>query len=151
MLKVGKKAPQFKLPDKDGNMVSLSDFAGKKVVLYFYPRDNSPGCSIQAAAYARHYAAFTEKNAVVIGISKDPAESHQKFAERYNLPFLLLSDTELRTIKAYRVWQEKEVYGRKVMGVARITYLINEKGVIEKALRKLRPGEDAEQLLASLG
>ena len=150
MLEVGTKAPAFTLPDKDGNPVSLSDFAGKKVVLYFYPRDNTPGCTRQACAFAGAYEDFKKIGAVVIGVSKDSAASHQKFAEKYDLPFILLSDPELAAIQAYSVWQEKKNYGKVSMGVVRSTFVIDENGVIEKVMPKVKPDTNAEEILAYL-
>ena len=150
MLEVGTKAPAFTLPDKDGNPVSLSDFAGKKVVLYFYPRDNTPGCTRQACAFAGAYEEFKKINAVVIGVSKDSAASHQKFAEKYDLPFILLSDPELTAIQAYGVWQEKKNYGKVSMGVVRSTFVIDENGVIEKVMPKVKPDTNAEEILTYL-
>ena len=150
MLEVGMKAPDFTLPDKDGKLVSLADFAGKRVVLYFYPRDNTPGCTRQACAFAGAYEAFQELDAVVIGISKDSVASHQKFAEKYNLPFVLLSDPELAAIQAYGVWQEKKLYGKVSMGVVRSTYVIGKDGVIEKVMPKVKPDTNAEEILAYL-
>ena len=151
MLEVGMKAPDFTLPDKDGNQVRLSDFLGKKVVLYFYPRDNTPGCTRQACAFAQHHAALADKNAVVIGVSKDSVASHLKFAQKYELPFVLLSDPERQAIEAYGVWQEKKLYGKVSMGVVRTTYLIDEQGVIEKVMPKVKPDTTAEEILAYLG
>ena len=148
LLEVGTKAPDFTLSDKDGQNVSLSDFAGKKVVLYFYPKDNTPGCTRQACAFAGAYEAFRTLDAVVIGISKDSAASHRKFAEKYNLPFLLLSDPELTVLQAYGVWQEKKLYGKVSMGVVRTTYLIDENGVIEKVMPKVKPDTNAADILA---
>ena len=151
MLDVGTKAPEFTLPDKAGNLVSLSDFLGKKVILYFYPKDNTPGCTRQACAFARNYGAFQEKNAVVIGISKDSTASHLKFAQKYELPFVLLSDPELQAIQAYGVWQEKKMKDNKQsMGVVRSTYLINEEGIIEKVMPKVKPDTNADEILAYL-
>ena len=150
MLDVGIKAPEFTLPDKAGNLVSLSDFLCKKVILYFYPKDNTPGCTRQACAFARNYGAFQEKNAVVIGISKDSTASHLKFAQKYELPFVLLSDPELQAIQAYGVWQEKKLYGKVSMGVVRSTYLINEEGIIEKVMPKVKPDTNADEILAYL-
>lgn len=149
-LEIGKKAPDFTLPDKDGNPVSLTDFRGKKVVLYFYPKDNTPGCTRQACAFAAAYDGFREKNAVVIGVSRDSAASHGKFAEKYGLPFLLLSDPELTAIKAYGVWQEKKNYGKVSMGVVRTTFLIDENGMLEKIMRKVKPDTNAAEILAEL-
>ncbi|MCI8329628.1 MAG: thioredoxin-dependent thiol peroxidase [Oscillibacter sp.] len=150
MLEAGMKAPEFTLPDKDGNPVSLSDFAGKKVVLYFYPRDNTPGCTRQACAFAGAYEAFREIDAVVIGVSKDSVASHQKFAEKHGLPFILLSDPELTAIQAYGVWQEKKLYGKVSMGVVRTTFVIDESGVIEKVMSKVKPDTNAPEVLAYL-
>ena len=150
MLEVGTKAPEFTLPDKDGNPVSLSDFLGKKVVLYFYPKDNTPGCTKQACAFAASYEGFKAKNVAVIGISKDSVASHQKFAVKYDVPFLLLSDPELQAIQAYDVWKEKKLYGKVSMGVVRSTYLIDEEGIIEKAMPKVKPDTNAGEILAYL-
>ena len=150
MLEVGMKAPDFTLADKDGKSVSLSDFLGKKVVLYFYPRDNTPGCTRQACAFAGSYAQFREKNVEVIGISKDSVASHVKFAEKYSLPFILLSDPELTAIQAYGVWQEKKQYGKVFMGVVRTTFLIDEEGNIAAVMPKVKPDTNAEEILASL-
>ena len=150
MLEVGTKAPEFTLPDKDGNPVSLSDFLGKKVVLYFYPKDNTPGCTKQACAFAAAYEGFKTKNVAVIGVSKDSVASHQKFAAKYDLPFLLLSDPELQAIQAYGVWQEKKLYGKVSMGVVRSTYLIDEQGVIARVMPKVKPDTNAADILAAL-
>ena len=150
MLEVGTKAPEFTLPDKDGNAVSLADFAGKKVVLYFYPKDNTPGCTRQACAFAGAYEEFKKINAVVIGISKDSVASHQKFAEKHGLPFILLSDPELTAIQAYGVWQEKKLYGKVSMGVVRSTFVIDENGMIEKVMPKVKPDTNAAEILAYL-
>ena len=150
MLEVGMKAPAFTLPDKDGNLVSLADFAGKTVVLYFYPRDNTPGCTRQACAFAGAYEDFKKIDAVVIGVSKDSQASHQRFAEKYDLPFVLLSDPELTAIQAYGVWQEKQNYGKVSMGVVRSTFVINGEGVIEKVMPKVKPDTNAAEILAYL-
>ena len=150
MLEVGMKAPDFTLLDKRGNSVSLSDFLGKKVVLYFYPKDSTPGCTRQACAFAQNHSNFEEKNVVVIGISKDSVASHLKFAEKYELPFVLLSDPELQAIQAYGVWQEKKLYGKVSMGVVRATYLIDEQGVIEKVMPKVKADTNAAEILAYL-
>ena len=147
MLETGMKAPDFTLPDKDGNPVSLSDFAGKKVVLYFYPKDNTPGCTRQACAFAAAYGEFEQLGVTVIGVSKDSAASHQKFADKHSLPFILLSDPELTAIQAYDVWQEKKLYGKVSMGVVRTTYVIDEQGVIEKAMPKVKPDTNAAEIL----
>ena len=150
MLLEGTKAPAFTLPDQNGDPVSLSDFAGKKVVLYSYPRDNTPGCTRQACAFAETWEEFEKQNVVVIGISKDSAASHQKFAQKYQLPFILLSDPQLQAIQAYGVWQEKKLYGKVSMGVVRSTYLIDEKGMIEKAMPKVKPDTNADEILKLL-
>ena len=150
MLEAGMKAPAFTLNDKDGNAVSLSDFVGKKVVLYFYPKDNTPGCTRQACAFAAAYDGFRAKNTIVIGISKDSAVSHQKFAQKHDLPFILLSDPELQAIQAYGVWQEKKLYGKVSMGVVRTTFIIDEQGCIEKVMPKVKPDTNAAEILAYL-
>ncbi len=147
MPEINTKAPEFTLFDKDGNAVSLSDFAGKKVILYFYPRDNTPGCTRQAQAYAALHDEFEKRNAVVIGISKDSLASHQKFAAKYELPFILLSDPELQAIQAYGVWQEKKNYGKVSMGVVRSTFVIDEVGNLEKIDMKVKPDTDAQRIL----
>ena len=147
MLEINTKAPQFTLEDKEGKKISLSDFLGKKIVLYFYPRDNTPGCTRQACAFAGLYKEFETEGVVVIGISKDSTASHQKFAEKYNLPFVLLSDPELEAIKAYDVWQEKKLYGKVSMGVVRTTYIISEEGIIEKVMPKVKPDTNAAEIL----
>ena len=151
MLEKGTKAPDFTLNDKDGNAVSLSDFTGKKVVLYFYPKDNTPGCTRQACAFAGAYGQFKELDVAVIGISKDSVASHLKFAQKHDLPFILLADTELEAIKAYDVWQEKKLYGKTSMGVVRTTYIIDENGFIEMAMPKVKPDTNATEILAYLG
>ena len=150
MLQEGMQAPAFTLANKDGKIVSLSDFPGKKVVLYFYPKDNTPGCTRQACAFAAAYSEFEKKNAVVIGISKDSASSHEKFAEKYNLPFILLSDPELQAIQAYGVWQEKKLYGKTSMGVVRTTFIIDEQGKIMKVMPKVKPDTNAADVLKLL-
>lgn len=151
MLETGMKAPQFTLPDKDGNMVSLTDFIGKKVVLYFYPKDSTPGCTRQACAFAGAYESFKDNDIVVIGISKDSVASHKKFAEKYDLPFILISDKELEAIQAYGVWQEKKIYGKVSMGVVRTTFIIDENGNIEKIMPKVKPDTNATEILEYLG
>lgn len=147
MLEAGVKAPEFSLNDQNGNIVSLSDFSGKKVVLYFYPKDNTPGCSRQACAFADAYQDFKTMDVAVIGVSKDSVASHVKFAEKYSLPFILLSDPELEAIKAYDVWQEKKNYGKVSMGVVRSTYIIDEQGIIEKVMPKVKPDTNAAEIL----
>lgn len=147
MLSAGTKAPDFSLKDQFGKDVSLTDFLGKKVVLYFYSRDNTPGCSRQACAFAGAYEEFKSMDAVVIGVSKDSVASHVKFAEKYSLPFVLLSDPKLEAIKAYDVWQEKKNYGKVSMGVVRSTYIIDEQGIIEKVMPKVKPDTNAADVL----
>ncbi len=147
----GMQAPGFALSDKDGNTVRLSDFLGKKVVLYFYPKDNTPGCTRQACAFAGAYEAFRNNGVQVIGVSKDSAASHERFAEKYGLPFILLSDPELEAIKAYGVWQEKKNYGKVSMGVVRTTFVIDENGVIEKVMPKVKPDTNAAEIAEYLG
>ena len=150
MLEVGMKAPEFTLNDKDGNPVSLSDFLGKKVVVYFYPKDNTPGCTRQACAFAAAYEGFKSRDVVVIGISKDSVASHLKFAQKHDLPFILLSDPELQAIQAYGVWQEKKLYGKVSMGVVRSTFIIDEQGQIEKVMPKVKPDTNAAEILVYL-
>lgn len=150
MLNIGDKAPDFILKDKNGNDVSLSQFRGKKVVLYFYPRDNTPGCTRQACAFSASYDEFRKHNFEVIGISKDSVSSHINFAQKHSLPFILLSDTELEAIKAYGVWQEKKLYGKTSFGVVRTTFIIDENGNIEKIMPKVKPDTNAEEILKEL-
>ena len=150
MLEIGMKAPNFTLKDKNGVDVSLSDFLGKKVVLYFYPRDNTPGCTRQACAFAGAYKQFEAKGVEVIGISKDSVASHVKFAEKYNLPFVLLSDPDRAAIEAYGVWQEKKQYGKVAFGVVRTTFIIDENGNVEKVMPKVKPDTNAADILAEL-
>ena len=151
MLNEGMKAPDFTLPDKGGNMVSLSDFTGKKVVLYFYPKDNTAGCTRQACAFAVVYDVYRANEVPVIGISKDSVKSHKGFADKNNLPFILLSDPEMEVIKAYDVWQEKKMYGKTSFGVVRTTYIIDENGVIEKVFPKAKPDTNALDVIEYLG
>ncbi len=150
MLNISSKAPNFTLTDANGEIVSLSDFLGKKVVLYFYPKDNTPGCTRQACAFASAYEKFKSNDIVVIGISRDSVASHVKFAEKYALPFILLSDPELNAIKDYGVWQEKKLYGKVSMGVVRTTFIIDENGSIEKIMPKVKPDTNAEEILEYL-
>ncbi len=150
MLEKGSQAPDFTLNDKDGNPVSLSDFKGRKVVLYFYPKDNTPGCTRQACAFAGAYERFREKDIAVIGVSRDSVASHVKFAEKYSLPFVLLSDPELKAIEAYGVWQEKRNYGKVSIGVVRTTFIIDENGVIEAVMPKVKPDTNAAEVLKLL-
>ena len=151
MLEIGTKAPDFTLPDQNGNMHSLAEYRGKKVILYFYPKDNTAGCTKQACGFAERYPQFTEKGAVVLGVSKDSVASHKKFEEKYGLPFTLLADPELAAIQAYDVWQEKKNYGKTYMGVVRSTYLIDENGKIVKAFEKVKAADNPEQMLGELG
>ena len=150
MLPIGTQAPSFALPDQNGRVHTLEEYRGKKVVLYFYPKDNTPGCTKQACAFGELYPQFTEKGAVVLGVSKDSVASHKKFEEKYGLPFTILSDEGLEAIKAYDVWQEKNMYGKKTMGVVRTTYLIDENGVIARAFSKVKAGENPQQMLDTL-
>ena len=150
MLETGTKAPDFSLPDQNGSTVRLSDFQGKKVVLYFYSKDNTPGCTRQACAFAASYEQFKTQNVIVIGISKDSVASHLKFSQKHDLPFILLSDPELQAIQAYGVWQEKKLYGKVSMGVVRTTYIINEQGIIEKVMPKVKPDTNAAEILTLL-
>ena len=150
MLEIGTKAPEFTLPDQDGKAHSLNEYRGKKVILYFYPKDNTPGCTKQACNFGELYPQFLEKGAVVLGISKDSVASHKKFQEKYGLPFTLLSDPDLKAIQAYGVWQEKKNYGKVSMGVVRTTYLIDEEGTIVKAFGKVKAAENPQQMLGVL-
>lgn len=150
MLKLGDKAPDFSLMNQEGAVIRLSDFQGKKVILYFYPKDNTPGCTRQACAFAQNYAQFAALGVVVIGISKDSVASHQRFAEKNGLPFILLSDPERHAIEAYDVWKEKKQYGKVSMGVVRTTYVIDEAGCIEKVMPKVKPDTNSAEILAYL-
>ncbi len=150
MLEVGTKAPGFELPDQNNETHTLEEYKGKKVILYFYPKDNTQGCTKQACGFGELYPQFTQKGAVVLGVSKDSVASHKKFEEKYNLPFTLLSDPELAAIQAYDVWKEKTMYGKKTMGVVRTTYLIDENGVIEKAFTKVKAADNPAQMLELL-
>ena len=150
MLEIGTKAPDFSLPDQNGEIHSLEEYKGKKVILYFYPRDNTAGCTKQACGVAELYPQFLEKDAVVLGVSKDSVASHKKFEEKYELPFTLLSDTELSCIQAYDVWKEKNNYGKKTMGVVRTSYLIDEQGIIVKAFGKVKAADNPAQMLEEL-
>ena len=151
MLEVGTKAPDFKLPDQNGTMRTLKEFRGQKVVLYFYPRDMTSGCTKQACAFGDLYPQFQEAGAVVIGVSKDTVASHKKFEEKYDLPFVLLSDTEKEVLQAYDVWQEKKLYGKVSMGVVRTTYLIDGDGIIVRAFDKVKAADNPRQMLGELG
>lgn len=150
MLEVGTMAPDFTLLNQNGEEISLSQYRGQKVILYFYPKDNTPGCTKQACGFAQLYPDFNEKGAIILGVSKDSVKSHKKFQEKYQLPFTLLSDPELQVIQAYDVWKEKNMYGKKVMGVVRTTYLINEEGIIEKAYTKVKAAQNPEDMLEVL-
>lgn len=150
MLEIGTKAPSFSLPDQNGKLHTLEEYRGRKVVLYFYPRDNTPGCTKQACGFGELYPQFTEKGAVVIGVSRDTVASHKKFEEKFQLPFTLLSDPELQAIQAYDVWQEKKNYGKVSMGVVRTTYLIDEEGMIAKAFGNVKAAENPAKMLEEL-
>ena len=150
MLEIGTAAPSFSLPDQNGQMHTLEEYRGKKVILYFYPKDNTPGCTKQACGFGELYPQFTEKGAVVVGISKDSVASHKRFEEKYSLPFTLLSDPELQAIQAYDVWKEKTLYGKKSMGVVRTTYLIDEDGIIVRAMDRVKAAQNPAQMLEIL-
>ena len=150
MLEIGMKAPDFTLQDKNGNSVSLSDFLGKKVVLYFYPKDNTPGCTRQACAFAAAYGEFQKRDVVVIGISRDSVASHVKFAQKHALPFILLSDPDRLAIDSYGVWQEKKLCGKIGLGVVRTTYIIDESGVISHVMPRVKPDTNAAEILEML-
>jgi len=150
MLEIGTKAPVFSLPDQNGDMHTLEDYKGKKVILYFYPKDSTAGCTKQACGFAELYPQFTEKDAVILGVSKDSVKSHKNFETKYQLPFTLLSDPELSCIQAYDVWKEKKNYGKVSMGVVRTTYLIDEDGIIIKAFNKVKAAENPAQMLEAL-
>lgn len=150
MLEIGTKAPDFSLPDQDGTIRSLSEFKGKKIVLYFYPKDNTPGCTKQACSFGELSPQFAKQDAVVIGISKDSVASHKRFADKYSLPFVLLADPELTAIQAYDVWHEKSMYGKKTMGIVRSTYVIDENGIIAAAFPKVKAAENPAQMLSYL-
>ena len=150
MLEVGTKAPDFTLPDQNGKEHSLKEYLGRKVILYFYPKDNTSGCTKQACGFSERYPQFTEKGAVVLGVSKDTVESHKKFEEKYGLAFTLLADPERKVIEAYDVWKEKKNYGKVTMGVVRTTYLIDEKGIIIRANDKVKAAEDPEKMLGEI-
>ena len=150
MLEIGTKAPDFNLPDQDGNFHTLEEFKARKVILYFYPRDNTPGCTKQACGFAERMPDFQEKGAIVIGISKDSVASHKKFQEKFDLPFLLLSDKEREAIEAYDVWKEKRLYGKTSMGVVRTSYLIDEEGIIQNAFEKVKAADNPQQMLELL-
>jgi len=150
MIEIGTKAPGFSLPDQNGVIHTLEQYRGKKVILYFYPKDSTSGCTKQACGFAERYPLFTEKGAVVIGVSKDSVKSHKNFEGKYSLPFTLLSDTELSAIEAYGVWQEKKLYGKVSMGVVRSTFLIDEEGIIRKALYKVNASDNPEEMLSTL-
>lgn len=151
MLQIGAKAPDFSLPDQNGKIHSLKDYAGKKVILYFYPKDNTSGCTKQACGFSERMPLFSEKGAVVLGISKDSVASHKKFEENYGLKFTILSDPDKTVIQSYDVWKEKKLYGKVSMGVARTTYLIDENGIIIKAFDKVKAAENPEQMLEIVG
>ena len=151
MLQIGAKAPDFSLPDQNGKIHSLKDYAGKKVILYFYPKDNTLGCTKQACGFSERMPLFSEKGAVVLGISKDSVASHKKFEENHGLKFTILSDPDKTVIQSYDVWKEKKLYGKVSMGVVRTTYLIDENGIIIKAFDKVKAAENPEQMLEIVG
>ena len=150
MLEIGTKAPDFTLPDQNGDIHTLEEYRGKKVILYFYPKDNTAGCTKQACVFAERYPQFLEKGAVVLGVSKDSVKSHKNFETKYELPFTLLSDPERQAIEAYDVWKEKKNYGKVSMGVVRTTYLIDENGIIVKAMDKVKAADNPQQMLEEL-
>lgn len=150
MLKIGTEAPDFTLPDQNGTMHKLSDYRGKKVILYFYPKDNTSGCTKEACGFAERYPQFQEKDAVILGVSKDSVASHKKFEQNYQLPFTLLSDENKEVLQKYEVWKEKNMYGRKTMGVVRSTYLIDENGIIVKVMEKVKAADNPQQMLEAL-
>lgn len=147
MLEKGIKAPNFTLPNQNNELVSLSDFLGKKIVLYFYPKDNTSGCTKQALGFKELYNEYINNGYIIIGISKDSVSSHKKFVDNYELPFILLSDTSLDILKTYDVWHEKKLYGKPYMGIVRTTYIINEQGYIEKVYDKVKPETNAKEIL----
>ncbi len=150
MLEVGTKAPDFTLPDQNGELHSLSDYKGKKLILYFYPKDNTAGCSKQACGFSERYPQFLEKGVDVLGVSKDSVKSHKRFEEKYGLAFTILSDEERKVIEAYDVWHQKKMAGREYMGVVRTTYLIDENGIIIRANDKVKAANDAEKMLTEI-
>ena len=150
LLEVGDKAPAFKTTDQDGDAVALRDFKGKKVVLYFYPKDDTPGCTKEACSFRDGWSKFRRKGVAVLGVSVDDEKSHRKFADKFSLPFPLLADTDKDIVKAYGVWGEKSMYGRKYMGTHRVTYLVNEKGKIAAVWPKVKPDEHVEEVLAAI-
>lgn len=147
MLEIGTKAIDFTLPDENGNLISLHDFIGKTIVIYFYPKDNTPGCTKQACAFKATYDAYKRDRIIVIGISKDSSKSHKRFKEKFELPFYLLSDEDTAIIQAYDVWKEKKLYGKTYMGITRSTYIINENGIIIKTFEKANPANNAQDIL----
>ena len=151
MLEIGTTAPDFTLPDQDGNPHTLSEYRGKKVILYFYPKDNTAGCTKQACGFRDRYPQIKEKGAVVLGISKDSVKSHKNFEQKQELPFTILSDEEAKVIAMYDAWKEKSMYGRKYMGTERTTYLIDEEGIIVKAYGKVKAVDNPQQMLEDLG
>jgi peroxiredoxin Q/BCP len=150
VLEIGDKAPAFTALDQDGKKVSLSDFKGKQVVLYFYPKDMTPGCTVEACAFRDGHGALQKAGAVVLGVSKDPVPSHKKFSDKFSLPFSLLADEDLKIMKAYGAWGEKSLYGRKFMGTLRVTYIINSNGKIKAVFKKVKPAGHDREILALL-
>jgi thioredoxin-dependent peroxiredoxin len=150
LLSVGDRAPEFKTKDQDGETVSLKDFKGKKVVLYFYPKDDTPGCTKEACSFRDGFGAFRRRKIEVLGVSVDDERSHKKFAEKFSLPFRLLADPDKKVVKAYGVWGEKNMYGRKYMGTNRVTYVIDEKGKVAAVWPKVKPEGHAEEILEAI-
>ena len=149
-MNIGDKAPEILGKDEQGRDIRLSDYRGRKLVLYFYPKDNTPGCTKQACGFSERYPQFTEKGAVILGVSKDSVSSHKRFEEKYGLAFTLLADPDRKVIEAYDVWKEKKNYGKVSMGVVRTTYLIDEQGIIIKANDKVKAADDPENMLKEL-
>ena len=150
MLKIGQKAPEFCLPNEKGDLISLNDFLGKNVVLYFYPKDNTPGCTKEALAYKEDFEEYQKLNYEIIGISKDSVNSHKKFSEKYDLPFMLLSDTSLKTLIDYEVWAEKKLYGKTYMGILRTTYVIDKDGIIVDVYENVKPDKNSNEILCKI-
>ena len=150
MLKVGTKAPDFTLPNENGELVKLSDLLGKNVILYFYSKDNTPGCTREALAFKEDFENFKNKNYVVVGISKDSVNTHKKFSDKYELPFTLLSDTSTDVLVMYEVWGEKKLYGKPYMGVLRTTYVIDENGIIVDVYENVKPDKNSKEILCKI-
>ena len=150
MLKIGQKAPEFCLPNEKGDLISLNYFLGKNVVLYFYPKDNTPGCTKEALAYKEDFEEYQKLNYEIIGISKESVNSHKKFSEKYDLPFMLLSDTSLKTLIDYEVWAEKKLYGKTYMGILRTTYVIDKDGIIVDVYENVKPDKNSNEILCKI-